>query len=65
MESFRSAMDLGASFVEFDVQVTKDYVPVIYHDFLVSETGTDAAMHDVSYAQVSVLTSSSWANPAH
>ena len=35
-----------------DVQVTKDHVPVVYHDFLVSETGTDAAMHTISYPQV-------------
>jgi hypothetical protein len=37
-----------------DVQVTKDFVPVIYHDFLVSETGTDATMHTLSMAQVSL-----------
>ncbi|KAJ8058277.1 hypothetical protein OCU04_012471 [Sclerotinia nivalis] len=49
-QSFTSAMDLGASYVELgtlshqqiewlfahsvDVQVTKDHVPVVYHDFL-------------------------------
>lgn len=60
MESFKSAMDLGASFIEFDVQVTKDLIPVIYHDFLVSEAGTDATMHNLSYAQVRELDSSSW-----
>ena len=30
--SFRRAASAGASFVEFDVQVTKDGVPVIWHD---------------------------------
>jgi glycerophosphodiester phosphodiesterase len=35
-----------------DVQLTKDLVPVIYHDFLVSETGTDAWMHNLSLDQV-------------
>ena len=25
----------GADLVEFDVQLTKDYIPVIYHDFKV------------------------------
>ncbi|KAK3197467.1 hypothetical protein GRF29_216g334439 [Pseudopithomyces chartarum] len=51
LQSFESATKLGADFIEFDVQVTKDLVPVIYHDFLVSETGTDAPMHTLSTAQ--------------
>jgi glycerophosphodiester phosphodiesterase len=34
--------------------MTKDNVPVIYHDFLVSETGTDATMDTLTYSQVSV-----------
>ncbi|KAI1386842.1 uncharacterized protein F4822DRAFT_411372 [Hypoxylon trugodes] len=58
LESFDAAVKLGAAFIEvslFDVQVTKDFVPVIYHDFLVSETGTDAQMHMLSYSQFMVL----------
>ncbi|EMC98041.1 hypothetical protein BAUCODRAFT_32047 [Baudoinia panamericana UAMH 10762] len=51
IESFKMAHQLGAGFVEFDVQVTKDLIPVIYHDFLLSETGTDAPIHTVSYEQ--------------
>ncbi|KAK8088185.1 glycerophosphocholine phosphodiesterase Gde1 [Apiospora hydei] len=37
--SLESALDNGADFIEFDVQVTRDRVPVIYHDWAVSETG--------------------------
>ncbi|KAJ3022091.1 Glycerophosphocholine phosphodiesterase [Thoreauomyces humboldtii] len=37
--SFITAGALGAEYVEFDVQLTKDLVPVLYHDFRVSETG--------------------------
>ena len=33
--SFQRAAGAGASFVEFDVQVTKDNVPVLWHDDLV------------------------------
>ena len=44
-------MQLGAAFVEFDVQVTKDLVPVIYHDFLVSETGADVPVHSLTLEQ--------------
>lgn len=45
VESFIAAASLGASYVEFDVQLTKDFVPVIYHDFLVAESGGDIPMH--------------------
>ncbi|RKO85796.1 hypothetical protein BDK51DRAFT_32147, partial [Blyttiomyces helicus] len=37
--SFTTAGALGAEYVEFDVQLTKDLVPVLYHDFLTWETG--------------------------
>ncbi|GME72350.1 unnamed protein product [[Candida] boidinii] len=45
VESFIAAASLGASYVEFDVQLTKDNIPVIYHDFLVAESGMDIPMH--------------------
>ncbi|KAI9774276.1 MAG: Glycerophosphocholine phosphodiesterase [Geoglossum simile] len=67
IESFIAAANLGASYVEvsplrglnpiftnfrqFDVQLTKDHVPVIYHDFLVSETGIDAPVHSLTLEQ--------------
>lgn len=54
LHSFAAALDLGADILEFDVQVTRDLVPVVYHDFLVSETGTDAAMHNITYEQLMV-----------
>ena len=49
--SFIAAANLGASYVEFDVQLTKDHIPVIYHDFLVSETGFDAPVHTLTLEQ--------------
>ncbi|RKU43914.1 Glycerophosphocholine phosphodiesterase, variant 2 [Coniochaeta pulveracea] len=49
--SFVAAANLGANYVEFDVQLTKDHVPVIYHDFLVSETGIDAPVHTLTLEQ--------------
>ncbi|KAG8528433.1 uncharacterized protein KY384_007351 [Bacidia gigantensis] len=39
------------SLIRRDVQVTKDDVPVIYHDFLVSETGIDAPIHALTLEQ--------------
>ncbi|KAI2134611.1 hypothetical protein LOZ29_004221 [Ophidiomyces ophidiicola] len=51
VDSCLSAAALGASFVEFDVQVTRDLVPVIYHDFSLSELGSDVLIHGVDLAQ--------------
>lgn len=51
LTSFIAAANLGAQYVEFDVQLTKDHVPVIYHDFLVSETGIDAPVHTLTLEQ--------------
>ncbi|KAF2471964.1 GDPD-domain-containing protein [Lindgomyces ingoldianus] len=51
IQSFIAAANLGASYVEVDVQLTKDHVPVIYHDFLVSETGIDAPVHTLTLEQ--------------
>ncbi|KAK3721020.1 Glycerophosphocholine phosphodiesterase [Vermiconidia calcicola] len=55
MQSFITAANLGASYVEFDVQMTKDHVPVIYHDFLVSETGADVPVHTLTLEQFLAL----------
>ena len=51
IQSFIAAANLGAQYVEFDVQLTKDHVPVVYHDFLVSETGIDAPVHTLTLEQ--------------
>lgn len=32
LKSFQRAAECGATFVEFDVQTTKDGVPVLWHD---------------------------------
>lgn len=51
VESFIAAASLGASYIEFDVQLTKDDIPVIYHDFLVAESGADIPMHSLTLEQ--------------
>lgn len=51
IQSFTSAAALGASAVEFDVQLTKDLVPVIYHDFLVMEAGGDNPIYTLRLNQ--------------
>ncbi|KAI4093489.1 MAG: hypothetical protein LQ344_002902 [Seirophora lacunosa] len=51
IQSFVSAVAAGASCVEFDVQLTKDLIPVIFHDFLVMETGGDVPLHTLTLDQ--------------
>ncbi|KAI0125860.1 Glycerophosphoryl diester phosphodiesterase family-domain-containing protein [Xylariales sp. AK1849] len=51
IQSLQSALDQGAGLIEFDVQVTRDRVPVIYHDWHVSETGLDVPIHSMTFAQ--------------
>lgn len=53
--SFIHAAKLGASYIEFDVQLTKDHVPVIYHDFVVGESGIDAPVHTMTLEQFMLL----------
>lgn len=49
--SLKKAAEHGADMVEFDVQLSKDLVPVIYHDFNVyvslKKKGDLSAQHDM------------------
>ncbi|KAF4979710.1 hypothetical protein FZEAL_4138 [Fusarium zealandicum] len=65
LPSFIAAANLGAQYVEFDVQLTKDHVPVIYHDFLVSETGIDAPVHTLTLEQFLHINPDSRRDPNH
>ncbi|KAG6087213.1 hypothetical protein E4U15_008195 [Claviceps sp. LM218 group G6] len=65
LPSFIAAANLGAQYVEFDVQLTKDHVPVIYHDFLVSETGIDAPVHTLTLEQFLHINSDKARDRAH
>jgi len=42
--SFVTAASLGAQYVEFDVHLTKDLVPIIYHDFKYKDPITEMAI---------------------
>ncbi|KAL9126174.1 MAG: hypothetical protein Q9217_004736 [Psora testacea] len=51
IQSFLTANALGASCVEFDVQLTKDFRTAIFHDFLVMATGGDVPLHTLTLDQ--------------
>ena len=51
--AFNTAQTFGADFVEFDVQLTKDKVPVIYHDFLFhTKFGFHIPINKVTYEEL-------------
>ena len=55
IDSFRTAFKHGADMVEFDVQLTKDGVPVLYHDFqlyISSNEAIDIERYDVMHLQL-------------
>ncbi|KAF9203827.1 Glycerophosphocholine phosphodiesterase [Haplosporangium sp. Z 27] len=56
--SFVTAASLGAEYVEFDVQMTKDMVPVLYHDWTVTETGLDIPVSAITLEQFQNLSKS-------
>jgi len=53
IESIREAIACGASAVEFDVQMTGDFIPVVSHDMSLMRAGnTDINIDMVSYAEL-------------
>jgi len=53
LESIHEAITCGAMAVEFDVQMTADYVPVISHDVtLLNTAGVDINITEVNYADI-------------
>lgn len=51
--SLKNAADHGADYVEFDVQLSKDLVPVVYHDFMIYVSmKTKNAKHGNNYVEL-------------
>ncbi|KAJ2480505.1 Glycerophosphocholine phosphodiesterase [Coemansia sp. RSA 2320] len=49
--SMQKAVRDGAAAVEFDVQLTRDLVPVVYHDWIVAETNMDIPVSALTLTQ--------------
>ncbi|MBO3736097.1 glycerophosphodiester phosphodiesterase [Actinoplanes flavus] len=61
LPAFAAALRAGATFVEFDVRVTRDGVPVVIHDRTVDRT-TDGSgrVWDLTYDEIAELDAGSW-----
>lgn len=61
IESIHAAADLGVEWVELDVKLTRDQVPIILHDEnLLRLTGTNLNVADVDYDFIRQLEAGSW-----
>lgn len=49
LESFNQAFCDGATHFEFDVQVTADGIPVVFHDWSVRQGGNNVPIHKLSF----------------
>jgi len=53
LEALASAVELGVRHVEFDVQLTADHVPVVFHDAnLVRVAGRSECVHELDWQQL-------------
>jgi glycerophosphoryl diester phosphodiesterase len=61
LAGFRKAAELGATWVEFDVALTRDDVPVLLHDETLERT-TDGAgkLAEKTYQEISALDAGTW-----
>ncbi len=56
LPALESAVELGVRYVEFDVQITSDLVPVVLHDAdLTRVAGHSESIHDLTWTQFSEI----------
>jgi glycerophosphoryl diester phosphodiesterase len=56
LRAFQRALELGVDGIELDVQVTRDGIPVVFHDFTLTRlTGTRGRLADRTWAELQKL----------
>ncbi|WP_299378638.1 glycerophosphodiester phosphodiesterase family protein [uncultured Kiloniella sp.] len=66
MASLREALDQGVRWTEFDVKLSKDGVPIIYHDQDLKRTsGIDALVKNHSFAELREFEAGAWFDEKH
>lgn len=66
MPSLQAALDGPMDFVEVDIQLTKDSVPVLMHDTFVNRTTDgEGRVSDFTYAEIRKLDAGAWYSPTY
>jgi glycerophosphoryl diester phosphodiesterase len=61
IESLHTAADMGARWVEIDVKLTKDGIPIVFHDdTLERTTGAQGLVAETLYEDIQTLEAGSW-----
>ncbi|MEK3862150.1 glycerophosphodiester phosphodiesterase [Paenibacillus sp. FSL H7-0716] len=61
--AFELAIDMKTDYIELDIQLTKDHVPVVIHDGTVNRTtNAKGYVKDFTLEQISILDAGSWFN---
>jgi glycerophosphoryl diester phosphodiesterase len=61
LEGIHTAADMGVEWVEFDVKLTKDQVPILFHDeTLERTTGAAGNVADMTFEDIRSLEAGSW-----
>lgn len=63
MPAFELAIEMNTDYIELDIQLTKDHVPVVIHDGTVNRTTNGKGyVKDLTLEQISKLDAGSWFN---
>jgi glycerophosphoryl diester phosphodiesterase len=62
LEGLQTAADMGVEWVEFDVKITRDQVPILFHDDTLERTtsGGQRAVAECTYDEIRQLEAGSW-----
>lgn len=61
MPAFEGALDIGADYIETDVQITKDGRLVLFHDSdLMRITGVEGVISDYTYEELTAMDAGGW-----
>lgn len=61
LASFHAAADLGVEWVEFDVMLTRDFIPIVFHDETLDRTtSASGPVADMDFADIRELDAGSW-----
>lgn len=61
LAAFQKAAEMGCEWIEFDVQLTKDKIPVVIHDKTVKRcTNGNGIVSEMSLAELKLLDAGSW-----